>query len=196
MRYIKLNITEEDKHKAEQRGQIIDKIHDSHGNNRKPFGNTNYRIVGKVGELKVHQFLINNDIHNTALGIRQDSQGNICDFIVSDKTIDVKTAQMKQGMTIDNITNKYNFFIGKQYMKQEIDYYVSCYVDYEVNNAYLVGYIDKDKASTYSITKTETMSNPAYSIPLNDLQYVWRLFNSLGYENTKDAQKTIYAMLC
>lgn len=143
--------------------------------------------IGNIGELIFEQYLIQNNIQYEKDGLYLD-RGDYFDFKINNKKIDIKTGHFKGDdfikLETNSLSENYKFLISEKQCNKPVDFFVHIQIDKELEYAYIMGILPKDKVKDYEIIKTDNMYGSALSIPFNDLMPVISLFdNNKGLEN-------------
>lgn len=137
--------------------------------------------IGHLGQLIFKRFLDSTGItykYFNDLG----GHGDRCDFELTTvegvKTVDIKTGHLT--WPISMLKPGYRFFIADQQIAKAVDIYVNIQLDPQMQNAYIIGWINRDDIMKYGIMKSDSMCNYAVAIPLVELQDIRVLIRNKG----------------
>jgi hypothetical protein len=136
--------------------------------------------VGALGEIKIAEFLYSCGIPWRLIGSRSGKDLDVYIPIgISGKNytiIDIKTAHIKYGMTIEKANSVYKFEIEKETINKPIDFFTSIYLDTEFDYAYIIGYVGMKEVKSRIAEKIGNMVHPAYRFEWERLGNIYNLF--------------------
>lgn len=167
-----MEITEEITEEAKKRMEAIDR---AVGLKFQHF-NTANRFIGYIGEIIFERYLRENSMpfeFDKPVGHK-----DLHDFKINNRVIDVKAGQLQQ--PFNQLRKGFKFYIAKQQMEKNVDYFVNILISPDQKLAYIRGFIRKEKASKYPVLQYDNNVNPAYNIPLFGLTPIEKFKEEMG----------------
>lgn len=173
----KFLITKEIKQKADDRTKKI--LESARLNNLKPKFQTNEyenHFIGCVGEVLIYDYFLSKNIDFVKELVYGKSDE--ADFWINGHSIDIKTGHRIE--LVKNLNPYYsNFSIFIPFNQTLKDYYIIMMLDKDIENGYLLGYIDKQRLMSFEPIKDFRMVNKAYSLKISDLAPISKFFKEV-----------------
>lgn len=141
-RYIILKITQEERKLAEKMGKATHQATGVIASTRiftAEAGEQDY--IGQMGQIKFHQWLVENNIHHEYHTYNSNGSGDEFDIKINNKKIDVDTGRNKYPLPDEKL--HFVYFVDKDFEK--FDYVVSVLLNNDVSQAKLMGYLTREE---------------------------------------------------
>ena len=156
-----VKITDADRRGAKYEAEQLVDYANSTGKQAYLGGTVTENYIGKLGEIAFRKFLDEKGVLFKELKYN-GNEWDKCDFVISDKLIDVKSTE-------EASYKKYMMIPKPQFENKKKDFYVSIVVNQNHTNANVQGFMDYERIKALGFKKFGAMTYPAYCVHFDSL---------------------------